>query len=68
LQTLRNTVDAREQGLEQFTIGASACTPATQQIDLHEVHGIDIGVSECQRALLGAFAVQKFVLLFDEQQ
>src|SRR6185312_17414417 len=46
LQSLRNAAGAREQRIEEITVGAAAGTPALEQVHLHEVHRIDVGAAQ----------------------
>src|ERR1700740_1231685 len=65
LQALGNAADAREQRREQFPILASAGAPALQQIHLHEVHGIEIRVTQTDRALHGRDEVEQLAAAAD---
>src|SRR6516225_5630484 len=57
LQPLRDAADAREQRREQLAVLAAAGAPALQQVHLHEVHGIDVGVAQADGALHGRIVV-----------
>ena len=51
LQAERDAGDTREQRVEKLTIQAPACAPAPQQVDLHQVHRVEIGRAQQHRAL-----------------
>src|SRR5215212_8805340 len=64
LQALRYPIDACEQGLEEFTVLALRGTPATQQIDLHEIHGIHVRIAQLDRALQGGLGIEQAGTVF----
>ena len=51
LQALRYPTDAGEQRIEQIAILALAGAPALQQVHLHQVHRIDVGIAQLDRPL-----------------
>src|SRR5689334_22631597 len=67
LQTLRDPTDAGEQRFEQVPVLPLALTPALQQIDLHQVHRVDIRVAQLDRPLLCGIAVEERAAVFDRQ-
>src|SRR6516162_7929937 len=58
LQALGDAADAREQRREQLVILAATGPPALQQVDLHEVHRIDVGVAQTDGALHGRIEIE----------
>src|SRR5262245_39879491 len=59
LQSLADAAHRREQRREHFPILPSARTPASQQIDLHEVHRIDVRIAQHDRTLHGRLSVEE---------
>src|SRR5579883_2680911 len=59
LQPLRNPARAREQRLEEIAVAAAAGTPALQQVYLHEVHRIDVGIAQADGSLQRRLAVEQ---------
>ena len=46
-----DAADAGQQRLEQVAVLAAAGAPALQQVHLHEVHRVDVGVAQADGAL-----------------
>src|SRR5512146_2562217 len=59
LQSLRDAAGAREQRLEKIAIAAAAGAPALEQVHLHEIHRIDVGIAQPDGALQRRIAVQQ---------
>ena len=56
LQSRRDAADAGQQGLQQVLVLARGRAPPPQQIHLHQVHGVHIGIAQLDGPLLGAVA------------
>src|ERR1700722_5551385 len=65
LQSLRDTRDARQQRFKQVAVTAVRVAPALQQVDLHQVHRVDVGVAELDRALQGRVRVEQVAAVLD---
>src|SRR5262249_46881386 len=65
LQPLGDATDAREQRREQLAVLTAARAPALQQVHLHEVHGIEVGVAQPDRALHGRIEVEQRAAVAD---
>src|ERR1700691_6348161 len=59
LQSLRDAAYGDPQRAEQGLILAPRRTPALEQVHLHEVHGIDIGIAQVDGPLQGRIAVEQ---------
>src|SRR5581483_8838069 len=67
LQPLRDAGNAGEQSLEEVPVAATGLAPAMQQIDLHEVHGVDIRVAQLDGALQGRVGIQQGARVLDRE-
>src|SRR6516162_6404534 len=65
LQSLGDAADAREQRREQLAVLAAARAPALQQVHLHEIHGIEVGVAQADGALHGRIEVEQLAAVAD---
>src|SRR3979490_2085369 len=65
LQALGDACDTRQQRLEQVAVRASPGAPALQQIHLHQVDGIEVGVAELDRALQRRIGIEQRPAVLD---
>src|SRR3977135_530254 len=65
LQSLGDAGDACEECLEQIAIPAVARAPALQQVHLHQVHGIDVGIAQLYRSLQRRVRVEERAAVLD---
>ena len=67
LQALGDAVDAGQHSLKQVFIFASAGTPTPQQVHLHQVHRINVGIAQGNGPLQGPVTVQQLAGLLNLQ-
>ena len=67
MQTLRDTTDAREQGFEEIAILSIGRAPTLQQVDLHQVHRVDVGIAQLDRTLQRRIRVEQGLAAFDRE-
>src|SRR3974390_1828658 len=59
LQPLRDAAHAGEERFEEVPVLAAARAPGGEQVDLHEVHRIDIRITQHDRALQGRICIEQ---------
>src|SRR4029077_11291984 len=65
LHALGDGPDARQQRVEELAVGASPGAPALEQVDLHQVHRINVGVAQRNRALHGRVGIEQRAAVLD---
>src|ERR1700716_3148562 len=64
-QALGDACDTHQQRLEQVAVRASPGAPALQQIHLHQVDGIEVGIAQLDRALQRRIGIEQRAAVLD---